>query len=97
MADLAIGSRIELNPPLVQGGMTYADVSEKISAITENKPPKQWYYLITISSLMTVMLFGCLGHYELRVVDRHRPCGHADLRRAFSLPAEVADLDQSRR
>jgi len=62
MADLAIGSRIELNPPLVQGGMTYADVSEKISAITENKPPKQWYYLITISSLMTVMLFGCLGY-----------------------------------
>lgn len=62
MADLAIDSRIELNPPLVQGGMTYADVSEKISAITENKPPKQWYYLITVSSLMTVMLFGCLGY-----------------------------------
>ena len=63
MADLAIDPRsMELNPPLVQGGMTYADVSEKISAITENKPPKQWYYLITISSLMTVMLFGCLGY-----------------------------------
>ena len=62
MADLAIDSRIELNPPLVQGGLTYADVSEKISAITENKPPKQWYYLITLSSLMTVMLFGCLGY-----------------------------------
>ena len=62
MADLAIDPRMELTPPLVQGGMTYADVSEKISAITENKPPKQWYYLITISSLMTVMLFGCLGY-----------------------------------
>jgi molybdopterin-containing oxidoreductase family membrane subunit len=62
MADLAIDSRIELNPPLVQGGMTYADVSEKISAITENKPPKQWYYLITLSSLMAVMLFACLGY-----------------------------------
>ena len=62
MADLAIDSRIELNPPLVQGGMTYADVSEKISGITENKPPKQWYYLITVSTLMTVMLFGCLGY-----------------------------------
>ena len=62
MADLAIDSRIELNPPLVQGGMTYADVSEKISAITENKPPKQWYYLITLSSLMAVMLFVCLGY-----------------------------------
>jgi molybdopterin-containing oxidoreductase family membrane subunit len=62
MADLAIDPSVELNPPLVQGGMTYADVSEKISAITENKPPKQWYYLITLSSLMTVMLFGCLGY-----------------------------------
>ncbi|MDR3718051.1 MAG: polysulfide reductase NrfD [Bryobacteraceae bacterium] len=62
MADLAIDPGVELNPTLVQGGMTYADVSEKISAITENKPPKQWYYLITVSSLMTVMLFGCLGY-----------------------------------
>jgi molybdopterin-containing oxidoreductase family membrane subunit len=62
MADLAIDPSVELNPPLVQGGMTYADVSEKISAITENKPPKQWYYLITLSSLMTLMLFGCLGY-----------------------------------
>ena len=62
MADLAIDPRMELTPPLVQGGMTYADVSEKIGAITENKPPKQWYYLIAISSLMTVMLFGCLGY-----------------------------------
>jgi Ni/Fe-hydrogenase subunit HybB-like protein len=62
MADLAIDPRIELNPPLVQGGMTYADVSEKISAITENKPPKQWYYLITLSSLLAVMLFVCLGY-----------------------------------
>ncbi len=62
MADLAIDPSMELTPPLIQGGMTYADVSEKIGAITENKPPKQWYYLITISSLMTVMLFGCLGY-----------------------------------
>jgi len=65
MADLAIDPRVDLNPTLVQGGMTYADVSEKISAITENKPPKQWYYLITISSLMTVMLFGCLGYLAM--------------------------------
>jgi len=62
MADLAIDPTVELNPPLVRGGMTYADVSAKISAITENKPPKQWYYLISVSSLMTVMLFGCLAY-----------------------------------
>src|SRR5271157_1579911 len=62
MAALAIDPSMELNPPLVQGGMTYADVSEKISAITENKPPKQWYYAITLTSLMTLMLFGCLTY-----------------------------------
>ena len=62
MADLAIDPRVELNPPLVLGGMTYSGVSEQVSAITEHKPPKQWYVLITISSLMTVMLFGCLTY-----------------------------------
>jgi molybdopterin-containing oxidoreductase family membrane subunit len=62
MADLAIDPRMQLNPPLIEGGLTYSDVSEKISAITENKPPKQWYYLITVSSLLALMLFGCLGY-----------------------------------
>ena len=62
MADLAIDHDFELSPPLVQGGMTYADVSEKVSAITENKPPKQWYYAIAVTSLMTLMLFGCLTY-----------------------------------
>ena len=62
MADLALDPRMELNPPLVHGGLTYSGVSEKISAITENKPPKQWYYAIAITSLMTLMLLGCLTY-----------------------------------
>src|SRR5512134_2634215 len=62
MADLAIDPRMELNPPLVTGGMTYADVTEKVAAITERTPPKQWYYALGISSVLTGMLFGCLGY-----------------------------------
>jgi molybdopterin-containing oxidoreductase family membrane subunit len=62
MADLALDPQMELNPPLVLGGITYADVNQQISAITEKAPPKQWYYAIAISSLMTVMLFGCLTY-----------------------------------
>lgn len=60
MADLAIDPRMELNPPLITGGMTYADVTEKVAAITERTPPKQWYYALGISILLTVMLFSCL-------------------------------------
>ncbi|MGO9239275.1 MAG: NrfD/PsrC family molybdoenzyme membrane anchor subunit [Bryobacteraceae bacterium] len=62
MADLALDPQMELNPPLVQGGLTYADVNQQISAITEKKPPKQWYYAIAVTSLMTLMLFGCLTY-----------------------------------
>jgi molybdopterin-containing oxidoreductase family membrane subunit len=80
MADVAIDPRMELNPPLIHGGMTYADVSEKISVITERKPPKQWYYAITITSLMTVMLFGCLSYLVARgigVWGNNNPVGWA--------------------
>ena len=57
MADLAIDPRMELNPPLVTGGMTYADVTEKVAAITEQAPPKQWYVALGISMLLAGMLF----------------------------------------
>ena len=35
MADLAIDPRMELNPPLVTSGATYAEVTDQISALTE--------------------------------------------------------------
>ncbi len=62
MADLAIDPRMELNPPLVQGGMTYADVTEKVAAITEQAPPKQWYVVFGISVMLAGMLFASLGY-----------------------------------
>lgn len=62
MADLAIDPRMELNPPLVQGGMNYADVTEKISSIVEGKPPKQWYIAMGVAVPLLLLLFGCLGY-----------------------------------
>lgn len=62
MADLALDPRIELNPPLVTGGMTYADVTSKISSIVEGKPPKQWWIAMGFAVPLTLLLFGCLGY-----------------------------------
>jgi Ni/Fe-hydrogenase subunit HybB-like protein len=62
MADLAIDPRMELNPPLVSGQSTYADLTNQISTITEVKPPVQWYVAITISSMLALVLFGCLTY-----------------------------------
>jgi len=62
MADIALDPRLELNPPLVTGGQTYADVTEKISAITENPPPKIWWAAFGVSLLLAMVLFACLGY-----------------------------------
>jgi Ni/Fe-hydrogenase subunit HybB-like protein len=62
MADLAVDPRTELNPPLITGGHTYADLSDKVSAIAENPPPKQWYYAIGFSSVLVLLLLGCLTY-----------------------------------
>jgi Ni/Fe-hydrogenase subunit HybB-like protein len=62
MADLAIDPRTELNPPLVTGGATYSTVTDKISAITEGKPPKQWYIAMGVAIPLAMLLFGCLAY-----------------------------------
>ena len=62
MADLALDPRMELNPPLVTGGATYAEVTETISAITENPPPKQWYWAMAVAVPLALLLFGCLAY-----------------------------------
>jgi molybdopterin-containing oxidoreductase family membrane subunit len=62
MADLALDPRMELNPPLVKGGMTYADVTGKISGIVEGKPPKQWWIAMGFAVPLALLLFGCLGY-----------------------------------
>jgi Ni/Fe-hydrogenase subunit HybB-like protein len=59
MADLAIRPQdinAELNPPLVTGGLTYASITEKISAITESKTPRAWYIAIGVTGALTAVL-----------------------------------------
>ncbi|MGB9611309.1 MAG: NrfD/PsrC family molybdoenzyme membrane anchor subunit [Bryobacteraceae bacterium] len=62
MADIAIDPRMELNPPLVQGGMNYADVTDKISSIVEGKPPKQWYIAMGVAVPLLLLLLVCLTY-----------------------------------
>lgn len=62
MADLALDPRMELNPPLVRGGMTYSDVTGKISAIVEGKPPKQWWIAMAVAVPLAGLLFFCLAY-----------------------------------
>jgi molybdopterin-containing oxidoreductase family membrane subunit len=66
MADLAIDPRMELNPPLVTGGQTYADVTEKVASITEKGPPKQWYYAMAVALPLLGLLGLCLVYLVAR-------------------------------
>ena len=64
MADLAIreDALSEVNPPLILGDPSYHEITSQISGIIENKTPRRWYYLISITSLITLMLFGMLTY-----------------------------------
>ncbi len=53
--------------PLVTGGLDYTGVTEKVAGIMEaEKPPKIWYVLFGISSLITLMLGGLILHLLMK-------------------------------
>ncbi len=54
MAELSV-------PRLVQGDHDLASVTEKVSAITERKPPRQWYLLFGFALSLTMVLAGSVG------------------------------------
>ena len=60
MADLAVDPRMELNPPLIRGEATYTAVTDRISQITERKPPRQWYYAMGVAIPLLLLLVVCL-------------------------------------
>lgn len=66
MADLALDPRVELTPTLIEGGATYADITEKVSLITEQAPPKQWYWALGVSVPLALMLFASLGYLVMK-------------------------------
>lgn len=49
-------------PPLVTGGQTFSSVTETISRIAERGVPPWWYVAITISGLLTILLFVSVGY-----------------------------------
>ncbi|MFN3325183.1 MAG: NrfD/PsrC family molybdoenzyme membrane anchor subunit [Bryobacteraceae bacterium] len=64
MADVAIQQKQvdEVNPQLILGNPTYAEVTQKVSEITENDPPRAWYIALGISGTFTLILGAMLGY-----------------------------------
>ena len=47
--------------PLVQGGLTFAGITDKISGIVERPTPKLWWLLFGIALSGTLILAGSIG------------------------------------
>jgi len=64
MADLAIGrdTRHEVNPPLVLGETSYHAITEQVAGITENKTPRRWYYAVSVTAFITLILGAMLTY-----------------------------------
>ena len=61
--DLANVIREECNPPMLEGDMSYHDITEQICSITEWKnTPTAWWVMISITGTLLLMLFGCLTY-----------------------------------
>ncbi len=63
MADLAISQ--ELTPPLIAGNPSYADITEKVSGITEGKVPRAWYGAFGVALLFAGVLLAMLTYLVL--------------------------------
>ncbi|MBK6626505.1 MAG: polysulfide reductase NrfD [Flavobacteriales bacterium] len=53
-------SESAIRKPLILGHKTYHDITNDIVAPIENKAPRAWYVLITISSLIALYGIGCI-------------------------------------
>lgn len=65
--DLANVIREECNPPMLEGDMSYHDITEQICSISEWKStPKAWWVMISITGTMLMLLGGCLAYLVAR-------------------------------
>jgi Ni/Fe-hydrogenase subunit HybB-like protein len=78
MADLAITR--ELDPPLITGHPSYADVTAKVSGITEGRMPRVWYYAFGVTATITGVLIAMLSYLAMTgigVWGNNQPVGWA--------------------
>ena len=61
MADLAINRPMELDPPLVEGNPTYAQVTDDVARIAETGPPRVWYAAFAVTATFTVILVAMIA------------------------------------
>ncbi|MBI1374146.1 MAG: hydrogenase [Phycisphaera sp.] len=52
-------------PPAVLGGFGFADVTERISRVNENRPPIIWWFLLAFSATWMAILGGLIGYLFL--------------------------------
>jgi molybdopterin-containing oxidoreductase family membrane subunit len=82
MADLALKQNplLETNPPLIQGGLDYHEITEKIGEITDYKTPLKYYITIGITGGITLMMLGMLTYLVatgIGVWGNNKPVGWA--------------------
>ena len=53
-------SEAAIREPLILGHKTYHDITNDIVGPIENKAPRGWYILITISALIAAYGTGCI-------------------------------------
>src|ERR1700756_2168047 len=86
MADVAVRqdpALIEVNPPLLPGGPSYHDLTEKISSITEGdvfKTPRKYWITLGVTGSIVVLLASMLTYLVatgIGVWGNNRPVGWA--------------------
>ena len=80
MADIALQQPLRLDPPLVEGDRTYAQITDDVARIVEGKPPRAWYIAFGVSSLFTLIFGACLGwlvYKGIGVWGNNQPVGWA--------------------
>jgi molybdopterin-containing oxidoreductase family membrane subunit len=51
-----------VNPPLVLGETSYHAITEQVAGITENKTPRRWYYAVSVTGFVTLILGAMLTY-----------------------------------
>ena len=87
-------SESAIREPLILGHKTYHDITADIVGPIENKAPRAWYVLLTISSLIALYGIGCIGFYLLTGRKPFEATRDADLAQQVEiLHVPRADLD----